>query len=477
VEGCRQRWSTLLLITWLPFVGIASDAPVAVNLEAKDADTQQLLQSMLESAQANPASADARGQLGMAYERNGFGAAALSSFVQAETLDSGNFLWPYAHALLLGCNINSSPACAAASIDYPAALESIERAFAINDEYVPAWLWRASWLDELGRFEEAAIAYRRVMELGGEQAAAGVGMARVMLRLDRPSEAVALLEPLTADYAYGAIFRVLGRAYRALGRVEEARIAFARGRDETWLTWSDPLLTSRDQYFVSYGSRLARAESILDAGQAATALRELESLRSQQPNDTTLLRLVGTAYLRLGQSARARDVLRQGLKLKPDDYPLNLVMAGLYREAGLVDRALEHMQRAINAVPTRGGAHFLRGTILLEQKRYDEARTAFDTSLQNGVKNPEQVLYMAGTLEVLQQNWDAAASRFEQSVNLNAAFARGYLALAGSRAEQGSFDEARAALAWAAKVDADTRELAVAHRHMAALESAAKGAP
>jgi len=166
VEGCRQRWSTLLLITWLPFFGIAADQPVAVDLEGKEADTRALLQSMLEAARANPRSTQARGQLGTAYEMNGFADAALASYVQAEKLDTQSFLWPYSRALLLGCNNNSSPACSASRINYDAALVTLDRALTIDDSYVPAWLWRASWLDELGRHDEAMAAYRRALELG-----------------------------------------------------------------------------------------------------------------------------------------------------------------------------------------------------------------------------------------------------------------------------------------------------------------------
>ena len=466
-------WWMLVLIAWLPFHGVAFDEPVTVDLVTTDADTRQLLQSMLESAQANPGSGEARGQLGMAYEMNGFGPAALASFAQAETLDPGNFLWPYSHALLLGCHNISSPACSAACVDYPAALESMGRALAINDEYVPAWLWRASWLAELDRLDEAAAAYRRAQEIGGEDAAAGVGLARILLLQGRPRDSVTLLEPLTADYSYSDIFRVLGRAYQLLGRTEEARIAFARGKDEQWLVWLDPLLANRDQYIVSYGGRVARAENMLEGSQAAAALRVLESLRSERPDDTTLLRLIGTAYLRLGERVRARDELRQGLRLNPDDYHLNLVMAGLYREAGLAERALEHMQRAVLAVQTRGGAHYLLGTILMDLGSYDDARSAFDKALQYGVKNPAQVLYTAGTLEVIRQDWDAAALRFEQSVSINAAFDRGYIALGGTRAYQGRFDEARKAIESAAKLGASDEELATARRHVMALEAAA----
>ena len=454
--------------------------PVAVNHERADPDTRKLLESMLEQVRANPASAEARGQLGMAYEINGYGDAALVSYEQAEALDPKAFLWPYFRALLLGCDVMSSAACSGQRIDYVAALQSVDRALAIDAAYVPAWLWRGAWLQEVSRLDEAAAAYRRARELGGEEASAAVaavGLARILLRQGRPGEALAVLEPLTGEYSHPAIYRLLGRSYQLLGRAEDAHIAFARGRKNRVLVWRDPREAGKQQFVVSYGGRLQAAVNAVEAGQYGVAVQHFEALRGVRPDNPDLLRHLGTAYLRIGQRARARDVLRRGLEIDPDNYHLNLHMAGVYREAGLPGRALPYIQRAIDAVPTRGRAHYVLARILMDQGKYDDARAAFDTALQYGVKNPAKVLHTAGMLEVMQQRWGEAAARFEQAVSLDESFVGGYAALARTRAEQGRFEEAHAALDWAARLGIDAAQLAAARRHVADLQAAARGAP
>ena len=451
--------------------------PVAVDLNMADPDTRKLLESMLEQVRANPASGEARGQLGMAYEINGYGDAALVSYEQAEALGPKAFLWPYFRALLLGCHVMSSAACSGQRIDYVAALQSVDRALAIDAAYVPAWLWRGAWLQELGRLDEAAAAYRRARELGGEEASAAFGLARILLRQGRPGEALAVLEPRTGKYSHPAIYRLLGRSYQLLGRAEDAHIAFARGRKDRVLVWRDPREAGKQQFVVSYGGRLQAAVNALEAGQYGVAVQHFEALRGVRPDNPDLLRHLGTAYLRVGQRARARDVLRRGLEIDPDNYHLNLHMAGVYREAGLPGRALAYIQRAIDAVPARGRAHYLLARILMDQGKYDDARAAFDTALQYGVNNPADVLHTAGMLEIMQQRWGEAAARFEQAVSLDESFVRGYAILARTRAEQGRFEEAHAALDWAARLGIDAAKLAAARRHVADLQAAAGGAP
>ena len=90
------------------------------------------------------------------------------------------------------------------------------------------------------------------------------------------------------------------------------------------------------------------------------------------------------------------------------------------------------------------------------------------------MKNPAKVLHTAGMLEVMQQRWGEAAARFEQAVSLDESFVGGYAALARTRAEQGRFAEAHAALDWAARLGIDAAQLAAARRHVADLQAAAR---
>ena len=75
-----------------------------------------------------------RGDLGMAYEVNGFPDAAFASYQNAETLDQNNARWPYFQSLLLSDQGEQQLALAA-----------LDRAIAIDSVYGPAWLWKGAY--------------------------------------------------------------------------------------------------------------------------------------------------------------------------------------------------------------------------------------------------------------------------------------------------------------------------------------------
>ena len=157
-----------------------------------DGAVRTRLEQLLGSARAAPGSAEMRGRLAIAYEVNGFADSALATYLQAASLDASEFRWPYFAALLL-----------AKRGDLDAAVEQIDAALAIDDGYIPAWLWRGEWRREQGRLDEARAAYRRAQALdAGSPAVAG--LAQVALREGEPALAVELLERANAEPAPSA---------------------------------------------------------------------------------------------------------------------------------------------------------------------------------------------------------------------------------------------------------------------------------
>lgn len=428
--GCRDGGEQDDASTTKPLVA----DPIAVGLDSTDAKVVEVLRERIEAARMHPESGSHRGTLGLAYEANGYDVAALESYRQAEALAGDAFEWPYLQAILLQQQ---------ARLDE--ALERMDRALEIDPDYAPAWLWRGYWLFDVDRIDEAETSFSNGLDLGAG-APAVVGQARVHLRRGNAAMALELLEPLSETLDHPLVFRVLGRALRDLGRVDEARLALGKGREARQLTWEDPVLDRRTAFIAGFGGRMLQAESLVASGDAAEALPILEELVVDWPEHATLQNLLAVAYSHTGDSDRSLAVLEEAVKRAPEYYPLHLNLAGAYDDRGDYERALAFINRAIEIHPTFGVAHERKGVVLMRMGRYEEALRALDTATRHDARDPE-VFYFAGVIESNFERWPGAIERFQQAIEVDPAFTKAYIHMARSYGELRRFDDARKALA------------------------------
>lgn len=435
--------------------------PPVVPLDAADSHLVEVVDELQQAVRALPTSAEMRGRLAMAYEVNEFEAAAAVAYAQAEALDRRDFRWPYFQALL-----------SSEGGDPEEALEHLSRAIAIDETYVPAWLYRGVWLSGLGDSEQAREAFEHALRLGAD-ANAKAGIAQTLLGEKRHAEAIVLLEPLSAELRHPHVYRMLGRAYQAAGRADDAKIALARGRQATPLQWRDPLQHQKWGYLANWGGQLVHAENLLRTERYAEAVAVLEPMRERRAADDAVLSNLSLAYARTGQLDRAFETVNEGFANWPDHFRFHNVISTLYREQGDIDRAIEHLQRSVAQEPVQVWPHERLGAALMEQERYDEALDAYGKALEYGTEKPEAIHYTMGLLHGIGERWQAAIERFERAIELNAAYTKAHINLGRCLAEVGRFEEARAALAWAERLNTHPAELASAHRRLASLSNVA----
>ena len=439
--------------------------PPTVPLDAADAQLVELIDELRRAAQSLPESAEMRGRLAMAFEVNDFDAAAIATYGQAAALGPDDFRWPYFEAVLT-----------AEEGDTERALEVMDGALAIDGDYVPVWLYRGVWLVGLGRHAEARESFERARDLGA-RANGEVGIAQTLFGEGDAAGAVAILEPLSEELKHPHVYRLLGRAYRALGRSDEARIALARGRKGTPLQWRDPLQEQKWGYLASYGGRLVHAESLLRTERFAEAVEVLEPMRGGGVDDEAVLAHLSLAYGRSGQLERAFETLREGFAGATDHFRYHNVIASLHYEQGDLERAIDHLRRSVELVPKQTWPYERLGAFLMRREQYDEALAAFDKALEYGIEEPEKLLYTTGLLEGMAERWDGAVERLQRAVDLHAAFTKAYVALGRSLAEAGAFEEARDALEWAELLGTHPDEVASAYRRLDALREARDAGP
>ena len=423
-------------------------------------DLSAALQSLHDAAAANPDDAERRGQLAMAYDVNGFEHRAIVVYAQAAVLEPDAFDWPYFRALLQ----------ASIDADYEGALASLDAAIAIDDGYVPAWLSRGEWMRVLGRLVEARKAYQRAADLGAG-APATVGLARLLIDADRFAEAVDLLLPLNAQSPDPRVDAQLARAYRGLGRDDDARIAAARaGAATSAMQWLDPRLAQRAPYIAGFRNRLLHAQNLIQAGRQRDALAITEELVAERPDDVDAINTLVWANAALERFDVVQTTLRDAIAQHPEEPRLHQMMANAYLQRGDVDNARRHLEAIVAFAPENARALEELGWLVARQGEAERGIALLERALESGAREPKQVLYRLGLLDGAEGRWQRAADRFRDAGRVDAAFTMAFVHLGRCLAEAGDFEAAGTALDWADRLGTHAEHRASARRRLAELQ-------
>ena len=155
-----------------------------------------------------------------------------------------------------------------------------------------------------GEFTAAVTRYREAIDVDPEFAPAHLNLAVALLRnRDRRGAATELARAIQlapnyapAHFQYGMLLLQMGQPDQAL---QHLMAAVQHRPRET-------------QY------RLTFANVLLRAGKMGEAIAELQSALRYQPSDTAALGMLGTAYVQLGQDARAAECFGQIVQQQPD---------------------------------------------------------------------------------------------------------------------------------------------------------------
>ena len=359
----RRSFPAALLLALAASTGCDTETvvgpPPIPDFGDADEDLTSTIDDLLTSVRAVPTSGELRGRLAMAYDINGFIDAAVVTYEQAERLDPEEFSWPYFRSLRLGDRA-----------DYENALAVLDRAISIDDGYVPTWLWRGTWLLELERYEEATAAYQRAQDIGAGSPAI-VGQAQTLLRQGRHEDAIALLEPLNERLPHPYIHLLLGQSYRALGRIDDARIAMARGRQAESMRWMDPRWNKRNAYIAGFGERLVHAQNLINAGMAREALRAIEPLKAMREDDPYLISTLAWAHTSLNLLDQAAEIVEDGLQKHPDYPRFHFHLATIAEKRGDREDERRHLERARDLDPNNAAVHERLGLLATREQRLD----------------------------------------------------------------------------------------------------------
>jgi tetratricopeptide (TPR) repeat protein len=270
----------------------------------------------------------------------------------------------------------------------------MRRAIEVNPTYAPAF-WRLGlWLLDQNQIAGAERAFASATEIDPADRAGWIGLARVYLQRGEDARAAGLLERLLGtggDQSY--VLQLLSTAYRRLGRGEEATSAIAVG-SKGEPQWTDPWTDEMASFRRGYAALLKDATSYIVAGQFDQAIRILEQLRQQKPDDLVLMAHLGQVYVAAGRDDEGIPLLEQVIARAPDRYEAQVDLATGYMHQNHLAQARAAVERAIAIEPSFAPAYETRGLILWRGGDPRAAIGSLETAVRADPRNARALVWM-----------------------------------------------------------------------------------
>ena len=436
----------------------AAPQPPTINTLGEVApEVSAAAREALASLAESPRDADRWNRFGMICEANGVIEPARDAYATAAALDSSEPKFWYRLAVVEARTGRIDEAIAA-----------MRRATDTNVAYAPAH-WRLGlWLLDRDDADAAERAFTRAREIDPRDLSAAAGLARVYLQRSQDQAAADLLERTLADHPGDRYaMRLLGTAYRRLGRNEEADFALAVG-DLGEPAWSDPWTDEMMQYRRGFAVRLKDATAYFSAGRMDEAIALLQQLRHEKPDDIALLDHLGEVYVAAGRVDEGIAMLEQVVARDPERFEAHVNLASAYVKRNQLDKARAEADRALALNPTLGRAHEARGLVLWRAGDEAAAAAAFRTALRFDPRSVRASVWL-GMVEMNRRNPAGALESFGRATRLDPTRVDAWVGVANATMATGQWDRASAALQHAAQLDPaspDVRQAAEQLRSM-----------
>jgi tetratricopeptide (TPR) repeat protein len=323
-----------------------------------------------------------------------------------------------------------------------AAAAAYQNASALQPE-IAAWPYHAGLLERRrGHHEEAADAFRRVLELDPDSAVARLRLGETLLDLGQLDAATAELEAAaTSKSLAAAALAALGRAARDQGEPARALELYERAlaaQPEADLLYHSIAATHR-----SLGDEQRALDALARAGQtppsfpdpAATSLEELATT-----SGALLLR--GSRALVSERPQEAVEHYRRAVEASPEDAEARRNLALALRATGDLDGALAELERAAQLAPRSHVVAFDLGNLQMARGAQEAAAAAFASSIAIAPDFVPARFNLANTQLMLGKAAEALAN-LERVLELDPGHARAGYQAAMAKARLGRLDEAR----------------------------------
>jgi tetratricopeptide (TPR) repeat protein len=327
---------------------LAAEIHIAMASGGSDEDLNAAVIHLRQSIEMEPANPAPHLMLGQLYYRQSNSALALQSFEEAARLDPESatpFLWLARTYRMMG--------------DNQQAAAYANRAVAYNPDQPEPLLLAGEIALDARQYREAENSARSILQLFPDHPAALVLQARSLAAMNRPDEALVLLEK--------ALAKTNDQIALKLERVR--LLARARGNDAA--------LQAANQL----------SDEFPDDHQALTLLAEIQEASGK------LEEAVRTAQ-------RALRIQSGGLAVANHDLATTHHIIGrLMRRAGQLDQALYHLSEAVRIAPELFEATLELGQVHQERREHSQALSVYRQALSSAPNDPRPYILIGQALK------------------------------------------------------------------------------
>jgi tetratricopeptide (TPR) repeat protein len=398
----------------------------------------------------HPRDFDRRVELAITYAANGLWFEARQEFLNLERMRPDEPLAGM-HAAIALHELGSAP-------EAVTELRLLTRRF---PEFPEGWYHLAEMSLRQGDLPAAALAFGHLEKLAPKEWRAPAGLGETSLREGKSKEAIPFLErAIQIDPSARPPRYLLGQAYRAVGRTNEARLALAAGSGEMRDAMPDLWSLRAASHMRQLPDLTEQANGLADAGYPDRAVRLLSDSLRFHPGNASLLTQLAIACNRAGWPDDGVRYADQALQSDPQSAPARIAKSIAEAQRQHFDQALTEARAVVALAPNLAHARLALANALLGLERDHEALTALDEALRCDPKNAEIHAEIGDVLWHNLKDAAGAMSHFQEARELSPAWPPIYVRVARLSLELGRRDEAREAVAILRKIAPHDPDLA-----------------
>src|ERR1022692_1730609 len=183
------------------------------------------------------------------------------------------------------------------------------------------------------------------------------------------------------------------------------------------------------------------ATFLLDKGDIAKALAELQAVVTSKPDNAIARYNLGRAHYALGEWEQARQQFQKAIELQPSYILPRTALAILQVAHEEYDAALKTSEAIL--VLDRGSvnARIIQSAALMGLKKFADSRALLDGMLKTNPGSPD-VVFQLGVVNLAESKFKDAEEAFRRAYQLNPANLRGLMGLVSTALAQRKTDEA-----------------------------------